>query len=343
MELPREVVVGHDTLDTVGSTCRSLNLKGPALIVADNTTMPVAGEPVIESLQKHNYEIFTSTIRDAAIEEVDEVTAKIDESHINLVLGVGGGRPIDVAKLSSFNKKVPYISVPTAASHDGIVSSRASIWVGGRKKSYDAHTPFALVADTAIIAQAPKKITAAGCGDLTANKTAIKDWELAHKVKKVEISTYATTLSKMTAMVIEKYAEIIGAGGEEAAWHVIKALIASGVAMSIAGSSRPCSGAEHMFSHKLDAIAPKPALHGEQCAVGTIMMMKLHGGDWEAIKNTLQTIGTPTTAKELGIEPEFIIRGLMEAHEMKPDRYTILGDGLSEEDAVKVANSTNVI
>ena len=343
MELPREIILGHDSIGIVGDACRNLKMKGPALIVADETTKRVAGDAVMESLINNNYQTFMRIIADATIEEVDATAAKLDVDHINFVLGVGGGRPIDVAKLASFKKDIPFISVPTAASHDGIVSGRASIWVGGRKKSYDAHTPFALIADTAIIAQAPKKILAAGCGDLMSNETAVKDWELAHKVKKEEISTYASTLSKMTAFVIEKYADIIAEGGEKAAWHVTKALVASGVAMSIAGSSRPCSGAEHMFSHKLDAIAPKPALHGEQCGVGTIMMMKLHGGDWEAMKSTLSKIGAPVTADDLGIETEFIIRALMEAHTIRPDRYTILGSGLGEKEAKELTETTGVV
>ena len=65
------------------------------------------------------------------------------------MLGVGGGRPIDVAKCASFNLKMPFVSVPTAASHDGIVSSRASIINDkGRKESLGAQPPLALVADT---------------------------------------------------------------------------------------------------------------------------------------------------------------------------------------------------
>lgn len=343
MELPREIMVGQDAIGRVGFVCRKLGLKGPAVLIADDVTRKVGGEPVIESMDTNNYEIFTKTIKDATIEEVEAVETMIEEHHTNFVLGVGGGRPIDAAKLASFNKKMPFISVPTAASHDGIVSSRASIWVGGKKQSYDSHTPFAVIADTNIIAQAPMKILAAGCGDLISNETAVKDWELAHKVKNEEISTYASTLSKMTAFVIEKYAEIISAGGSEAAWHVIKALVASGVAMSIAGSSRPCSGAEHMFSHRLDAITPKPALHGEQCAVGTIMMMKLHGGNWESTKATLEKIGTPTTASGLGIGSEYIIRALMEAHTVRPDRFTILGEGIDEKTAIEVATTTGVI
>jgi glycerol-1-phosphate dehydrogenase [NAD(P)+] len=343
MELPREIVMGHDTLGKVGSICQSLKLKGPTLIISDPTTKKIAGEAVLANLEEHNYKGNIVTIDGATIEEVEKVTAELENDKFQLVLGVGGGRPIDVAKLASFRADLPFISVPTAASHDGIVSKRASITVGKRKKSFDAHTPYALIADTAIIASAPRNITAAGCGDVISNVTAVKDWELAHKERNEEISTYASTLSKMTAYVIEKYAEIISAGGEEGSWHVIKALVASGVAMSIAGSSRPCSGSEHMFSHRLDAIAPKPALHGEQCAVGTIMMMKLHDGEWENLKNVLIKIGTPTTAKELEIEPDIIIQALMEAHKIRPDRFTILGDGLTKGIATELAESTGVI
>ncbi len=123
----------------------------------------------------------------------------------------------------------------------------------------------------------------------------------------------------------------------------MKALVASGVAMSIAGSSRPASGSEHKFSHALDEVAPKPALHGEQCGVGTIMCMYLHGGNWQEIRSSLETIGAPTNAAQLGIEEEYIIEALLHAHTIRPERYTILGTGLTREAAEKVAKITGVI
>jgi glycerol-1-phosphate dehydrogenase [NAD(P)+] len=94
--------------------------------------------------------------------------------------------------------------------------------------------------------------------------------------------------------------------------------------MSIAGSSRPCSGSAHLFSHALDLIVDKPALHGEQCGVGCIIMAKLHGFDWEKIRDRLQILGAPTTALGLGIKKEKIIEALVMAQGIRPDRYTIL-------------------
>ena len=113
--------------------------------------------------------------------------------------------------------------------------------------------------------------------------------------------------------------------------------------MSVAGSSRPCSGSEHLFSHALDRVSKEPSLHGEQCGVGAIMMMYLHGGDWRRLKTALMTIGAPTTARELGVSNEEIVRALMIAHSVRPDRYTILGDnGLSREAAERLASTTGV-
>ncbi|MDY6818525.1 MAG: iron-containing alcohol dehydrogenase, partial [Halobacteriales archaeon] len=129
------------------------------------------------------------------------------------------------------------------------------------------------------------------------------------------------------------------------AWIVVKALVSSGVAMSIAGSSRPASGAEHLFSHQLDRIAPGEALHGHQVGVGTIMSMYLHDGEngpWRGIRDALATIDAPTTAADLGIEPDAIIEALTTAHEIR-DRYTILGNGIHESAAREVARRTGVI
>jgi glycerol-1-phosphate dehydrogenase [NAD(P)+] len=132
---------------------------------------------------------------------------------------------------------------------------------------------------------------------------------------------------------------------EESAWIVTKALVSSGVAMSIAGSSRPASGAEHLFSHQLDRIAPGKALHGHQVGVGTVMIEYLHSGEaggYRDVREALSGIGAPVTAEELGVTEEEVLEALTSAHEIR-DRYTILGDGVSEAAAREVARVTGVL
>jgi glycerol-1-phosphate dehydrogenase [NAD(P)+] len=194
----------------------------------------------------------------------------------------------------------------------------------------------AIVADTGIIASAPHRLLAAGCADVISNYTAILDWELAHRVKGEPMSEYAITLSKMTAEILVKDAHLIKPHQEQSAWLVIKALVSSGVAMSIAGSSRPASGGEHKFSHALDILAPGKALHGESCGIGTIISMYLHGGDWRAIRASLKTIGAPTTPADLGIEDSVAVEALLMAKTIRPERFTIFDMGLTRESAEKL-------
>ena len=195
-----------------------------------------------------------------------------------------------------------------------------------------------------IIAKAPYRFLASGCADVIANTTALLDWQLAHRLRGEEFSSTAYAISKMCAATIMESANIMQKNIEESVWIAIKPMISSGLSMSIAGSSRPTSGAEHLFSHALDRIAPGRALHGEQCGVGTIMMMYLHGGDWKQIKQSLYDIGAPVNAAGLNIGRDEVIRALTEAHSIRPERYTILGDrGLSPEAAEKIASLTGVI
>jgi glycerol-1-phosphate dehydrogenase [NAD(P)+] len=159
-----------------------------------------------------------------------------------------------------------------------------------------------------------------------------------------EFSTTAYTLAKMSADVIMQNTSLIKPQFEESAWIAIKPIISSGMSMSIAGSSRPTSGSEHMFSHSLSRIAPEKALHGEQCGVGAIMMMYLHGGPWENLREALIAIKAPTSARGLNVSEEEVLQALATAHTIRPERYTILGDkGLSIEAAQRIAKVTEVI
>ncbi|MDH4123852.1 MAG: iron-containing alcohol dehydrogenase, partial [Thermoplasmata archaeon] len=210
--------------------------------------------------------------------------------------------------------------------------------------SVEAKVPLAIIVDTKVIIKAPFRLLASGCADVVSNKTAILDWKLAQRLRGEEISTSAATISDYAAETIISNASAIKPNLEESIWTAIKPIIISGIAMAIAGSSRPTSGAEHMFSHMLDMLAPKKALHGEQCGIGTILMMYLHGGNWQRIRDSLSTIGAPTTAEQMGIPKETIIQALCKAHEVRTDRYTVLGDkGLTCEAAERLARITEVI
>jgi len=344
MQLPREVLIGNNVAKFVGETLKRLSFTGPALVVTGPTVMSVAANVVMESLRQSGLKSQTIIAESATTEQVDAVQREIERVKPDIVVGVGGGKDIDIAKLSSMKSGKRFVSVPTAASHDGIASPVVSMKGADRPYSYVAHSPIAIVADTSIIARSPYRLIASGCGDVVAKYTAVRDWKLAHRIKNEYYGDYAAELALMSSRLVIKNANVIKAMSTSGVHTLVEALISCGVAMSIAGTSRPCSGAEHLFSHALTMIAPRPALHGEQCGVGTIMCAYLHGANWQLIRDVLHRIGAPTTSKELGIDPEYIVQALTKAHSIRPERYTILGEsGLTTEAAQKVASITGVI
>ena len=338
MILPRMVVTGPGVLEQLPAIIAELDIPERGLIVCDSNTLQIAGNQVIEYLEAGGHPMEKIEIEGANIEELAKVESYSDR--IDFLVGLGGGRPIDLAKQAGFNKNIPFISIPTAASHDGFGSARSSIRQEGRKTSMQAIPPIAVVADTSIISKAPKRLLGAGVGDIISNQTAVLDWRLDGQ--KADYSEYAAALSEMAAQLVEDGIDKVASGSEEGVRLVVKALISSGVAMSIAGTSRPASGGEHKFSHWLDANSDNPALHGEQCGLGSIVTMYLHGGDWEKIRDTLKVVNAPINAKGLGMDDGMVLSAFINSKEIRPQRTTIL-DKSTQTQIEEAALTTGVI
>jgi len=341
IKLPRNVVVGHGVIDELGETIADLHLTGDPLIITSPTPNELAGDRVRAQVPGAE----TIIVETASFESIERVIETAQAEEADYLIGLGGGKPIDIAKMAADEINCGLVSVPTAASHDGLVSGRSSIPEGDTRHSVAVDPPLAVVADTEIMAKAPWELTTAGCADIISNYTAVQDWRLANRLKNVEYSEYAGALSEMTAEMLVDSADSIKPNLEESAWIVVKALVSSGVAMSIAGTSRPASGAEHLISHQLDRIAPNQALHGHQVGVASIMTEYLHSGNdgqWRAIRKALKSIDAPTTAAELEISDDDLLEALTTAHEIR-DRYTILGNGVNLDAAYQTATVTGVI
>ena len=345
IRLPRNVVVGHGVLDRTVEAVEELYLDGRPLVVTSPTPEKLAVGRLRERFESVGVDPAVVVIERATFSAVEDVLEAAAAADAGYLIGLGGGKPIDIAKMAANERGCGFVSVPTAASHDGIVSGRGSVPDGDTRHSVAAHPPLAVIADTELIANAPWRLTTAGCADIISNYTAVKDWQLAHRLKNVEYSEYAGALSRMTAEMLVDRSDSIKRGLEESAWVVVKALVSSGVAMSIAGSSRPASGAEHLISHQLDRLAPDTALHGHQVGVASIVTEYLHSGEsgeWERVRDALAGIDAPTTAAELGIDGELFVEAMASAHEIR-GRYTVLGDGIERTAATEAAAVTGVL
>jgi glycerol-1-phosphate dehydrogenase [NAD(P)+] len=346
IELPVHVVVGSGALSELPRIVSAFAVPGrPIAVISGPNVWRLCGGKLreqLESLKGVEYSVFEA--REATIGFAERLAKEVIEVGPGLIVGFGGGKSVDLAKYAALRSGARMVSVPTSPSHDGIASPFASLKGTERPYSIKTVTPIAIVADIDIMASAPLRLIRAGAGDLIAKLTAVRDWKLAHKLKGEYYGEYAAKLALLSAKHAIEYAGQIGKGSKEGVRVLVEGLVSSGVAMCIAGSTRPASGSEHLFAHALEMLAPGAALHGEEVALGTIMMMYLHGGNWRKVKLTLKKLGLPTKARELGLDDSLVVKALTMAHKVRPERYTILGEtGLTWEAAERLARVTGVI
>jgi len=339
MEFPTRILIGRGVLAKLGDFIEEGGTKKRKAVVAAGTKVHEKVSEVVSSSLNGSVEWVKVTAAD--IQNVERVMTAARGA--SCIIGLGGGKSVDVGKLAAFRSVLPFFSVPTSASHDGISSPFASIKGLDRPYSVKAKPPVGILADVRVIASAPRRLLSSGCGDLVSKMTAVRDWQLAHDVKGEYYGGYAASLALMSASVVLEGSKKIGEFGMDSVRDIVEALISAGVAAGIAGSSRPCSGAEHLFSHYLDLLAPGVGLHGEKCGIGTIMMSKLHGLDWEGVRSALEHVKAPTTASEMDLKEEQVVEALVKASSIRPERYTILSrNKLNREKALRLAKSTGV-
>lgn len=340
MELPRLIVIGNKNLGNIGKFLHSLNEPKKVSVISGRHVKKIIQTKFQKSLLKAGIKSVWHNANNNDETSIDKIQNDVKKDKSDLIIGIGGGRSVDIAKMISFNLEKPFVSVPTAASHDGIASPFVSIR-GDKPHSVVATAPLGVFVDIDVIKRAPKKLLASGCGDLIAKITAVRDWEIGRDKTGEYFGRYSANLASMSAKILLEASEKKKVPDIR---EIVEALISAGVASCIAGSSRPCSGAEHLFSHALDKIAPGIGLHGEKCGIGAIMMAKLQGQDWKKITKTLKNVGAPTTAKEIGLTQNMLTKALVIAQSLRPERYTILKEiQMTEKMALDLAKSTNVL
>ncbi|MEJ2779047.1 NAD(P)-dependent glycerol-1-phosphate dehydrogenase [Stygiolobus sp. RP850M] len=342
IDLPKRVYIGNDVLLNVREYLTSLNLSDPFLIVTGPIVRRSIASKLLESIEDFKHEVIE--VQSADIEEVNRVGESAKQFKANTIIGIGGGSVIDVAKYVAFRIDKEFISIPTAPSHDGITSPFAAIKGLGKPISVKAKGPLSIIADIQVLSSAPRRLINAGVGDTLGKFIAVRDWKLSSKITGEYYGDYTASLALLSAKHALSCTKLLNKDIRAGVRVLVEALISSGVAMGMAGSTRPASGSEHLFAHAIEMLYPGKGLHGELVAIGTILMAYVHGINWRKIKRAMKRVGLPTKAKEIGIPDEGVIKALTIAHSIRPERYTILGDrGLSWNSAEKIAKETGVI
>src|SRR5262245_56182533 len=260
-------------------------------------------------------------VTDASVEAAVQLLGTLPRG-TQAIVGLGGGKALDLGKYLASLSGLSYFAVPTSLSNDGFCSPQASLTLCGRRKSLPTGLPDAVIVDAEICLGAPVPLWCSGVGDLVAKVTAVRDWRLAFNARGTPVNDLAALMSD--ASVYQFMAS--PTRDPEGIRLLAIALMLNGVAMEIAGSSRPASGSEHLISHALDHITARPGLHGLQVGVATYIVSRLQRNQSDLVSRLFQ----PTGFWEVIHHDPFCKREWLEAVRQAPsikdDFYTILSE-----------------
>jgi glycerol-1-phosphate dehydrogenase [NAD(P)+] len=327
LAIPRLLHVGERCLPEVGALLAAHGFDLARVLVGSGPgpSRDMARQ-VVAGLHGAGVDVLERPALAGRLDQAAAAAATIIEEGVTTAVAVGGGRVIDVLKLAAARTGIDFVSVPTTLSNDGISSPVASL-VGrdGCGATHAARMPCGIVVDVATVGTAPPRTLRAGVGDLVSNLTACLDWRLAGRLGREDYDAYSAMIAESAARHALDLPDLDSPESHRVLAH---GLILSGLAMAAAGTSRPCSGAEHLISHSLDALlGPDAALHGEQVTLGCLVAATAHGSDLLGQLRALVTrLGLPATPEDVGLSREVFARAVMEAPAVRPGRWTVLSE-----------------
>ena len=321
IEVPRIVRVKPGALSRMGLYLARPNLHRIFLVLSHglvpdfvDTLRKSAADAGVELLGQFD-------VTEASVEVAMESLGVLPEG-TQAIVGLGGGKALDVGKYLASLSGLSYFSVPTSLSNDGFCSPQASLTLGKRRTSLLTGLPDAVIVDTEVCLGAPVPLWCSGVGDLVAKLTAVRDWKLAFRARGTPLNDLAALISD--ASVYQFLAR--PTRDPEGVRLLAIALMLNGVAMEIAGSSRPASGSEHLISHALDQITSQPGLHGLQVGVATYIVSRLQHNQSDLISRLFQQTGFWEVIRQNPFSKREWLEAVRQASSIKDDFYTVLSE-----------------
>lgn len=341
INIPSLLKIGSGKIAKIGKYLSDRKFMKTAIFFSEGIENIVASK-LYSGLEKFSIEIIhKDTISDINIENAIHTAFKIPTG-IDVLIGIGGGKALDYSKYCAHILKLPFISVPTSVSNDGFCSPNASLLVAGKRKSVKSYMPYGIVADIDIISSAPLNSMYSGIGDTISKITALWDWKQAFLKKFEDFNDFAGLMAHNSLDIVYE-SKNLNINDKEFKYKMVNSLVLSGIAMEIAGSSRPASGSEHLISHALDTITEKPKTHGLQVGIATYLCSLLQDNNSENIKNFLLKTGFIDFVKQDPLNKENFIEALKLAPSIKQNYYTILSEKDSYKKAIDFLNTDEIL
>ncbi len=297
-----------------------------AIVISEDNLIRIYTEKINEvSKDFGGAEIYS--MQNASFDEAVKIAKKVCVEDIKVIVGIGGGRVLDTAKYASHISKAVYICMPTSLSNDSLASPFSVLETeGSARKTIPCKIPTAIIVDTDMIANAPLGQTLSGIGDTISKHTALFDWKLSAARTDNNVEDFAYALARMS------YDSVYHCDEKNIKSRVFirilsRALVMGGLAMEIAGSSRPCSGSEHLFAHAIEEHYRDIKIsHGIAVAMGSIPAAILQGQDPKGLIDFCHTYGIDFNPKSYGISESMFDDMWLLARNIRPGRITVLSD-----------------
>lgn len=244
--------------------------------------------------------------------ELKRLTGIINRKKIEVLIGMGGGKTIDTAKIASDKAGIPVIIVPTIASTDAPCSGCAVIYnEQGVFESvyYQKMNPQVVLIDMNIIANAPVRFLVAGMGD------ALATWFEARSCERTQSRNECGGISTLTGLNLAKlcYDTILKFGKtakiaceNKIVTPALQHIVESNTLLSGIGFESSGLAGAHAIHNGLTALKETHRFyHGEKVAFGTLTGLHLTDAipeELETVYSFCEDIGLPTTFSEIGIE-----------------------------------------
>lgn len=326
-QLPLCLVVEEGVFEHVDETVSAYlpEVKGQkAIIVSEKFLMELYAD-IVGEIQKDFGGAEVYEVVNGDYEQAVALAKYISMANVKVVIGFGGGRVLDVAKYAAFVSKTTYICLPTTLSNDSLSSPFSVLGMEGKsRKTLGSTIPTAILVDTDMIMKAPKGQTLSGIGDTISKHTALFDWQLSAPKEGKPLDDFAYAIARMSYDTVY-HCDDKDLSSKTFIRILSRSLVMGGLAMEIAGSSRPSSGSEHLFCHAIEEFYPDIKIsHGLAVALGSVGACIFQGRDETQLVEVCRAYGIDLDPAAYGITKDIFADAWQRAGSTRPDRYTIL-------------------
>lgn len=243
--------------------------------------------------------------------ELARLEKVISGSRADVVVGMGGGKTIDTAKIAADRAGLPAVIMPTTASSDAPCSGCAVVYSeNGVFESvlYQKSNPAAVLVDTEIIARAPVRFLVAGMGD------ALATWFEAKSCSVTGSKNECGGLGTLAGLALARlcYDTLLQHGIEakndvqrQTVTPALDKIIEANILLSGIGFESGGLASAHSIHNGFTALSQTHAFyHGEKVAFGLLAGLQLIGAPAEEVETLYafcEDVGLPTTLADIGL------------------------------------------